>query len=293
MHARQLVEIAALAACHGPALLAGRGHLSSDGFEQYWIASKCRLDRWSRAIKSFSQPAPTWPWNGHQAESVRIEALVEEIFASEILSRVWAALLDGYDRTRGGHGASYFGRGVYLGQLEARNRILKLLVSGPNVNGEQALRYNRFRQCTEQWSDLLVGCLTAVADVAEFAPHPDRARAIAKDLGDAAGMAMAPLRWQMTIASLRVVFLSAFDTAAANPDSNVRIAASVLRTFDSDTFDSTGLFPSLWITRLEYLSRDSELLLDEFFPTPAPKSVHDGDALNPHLPSPMPRRRFG
>lgn len=293
MHARELVELATVAAVHGPALIAGSGRLSDAGLEQYWVASKCRLDRWTRAIKSFSQPQATWPWGTAAPRHAAIVAVIEEVLASEVLTRVWTALLAGYDRTRRRQDCEYFGRGVYLGHLEARNRVLKLLITGPGVSAEQAVRLNRLRQRVERWSDLLVGGLVAVCDVAEYAPHPDRAREFANELGGAAGMAMAPTRWQLTIASLRMAFLATLTAEAANPDSNTRIAGSILRCFESDVFDSTGLFPSLYLTRLEHLGRDTELLIDDLFQRDDPWLSGELDFDAPTDTPPPSRRRFG
>ncbi len=293
MHARELVELAAVAAVHGPALIAGNGRLSDAGLELYWVASKCRLDRWGRSIKSLSQPQAAWPWGTAAPRHSQLEAVIEEVLASEVLTRVWTALLAGYDRSRRRQDCEYFGKGIYLGHLEARNRVLKLLLTGPGVSTAQAVRLNRLRQQVERWSDLLVGCLTAVCDVAEYAPHPDRAREFAADLGGAGGMAQAPLRWQMTIASLRLTFLTAFESDAANPDSNSRVAASILRALESDCFDSTGLFPSLYVTRLEHLGRDTELLIHDLFQPVDPWQAGELDESLAPIEPPPGRRRFG
>ncbi len=293
MHARELVELAAVAAVHGPALIAGNGRLSDSGLEQYWVASKCRLDRWGRTIKGLSQPQAAWPWGTSAPRQGQIEAVIEEVLASEVLTRVWTALLAGYDRTRRRQDSEYFGKGIYLGHLEARNRVLKLLITGPGISAEQAVRLNRLRQRVERWSDLLVGCLVGVCDVADYAPHPDRAREFSADLGGAGGMAMSPTHWKMTIASLRMAFLTTFESDAANPDSNSRIAASILRTFESDLFDSTGLFPSLYVTRLEHLGRDAEMLISDLFQPVDPWSIADLDR-PASTKEPMPgKRRFG
>ena len=57
MHARELVELAAILSAQGPMLIRSTPQLSSHGVQQYWTASKCRLDRWARNLKSFAADA--------------------------------------------------------------------------------------------------------------------------------------------------------------------------------------------------------------------------------------------
>ena len=54
MQARQLVEVAALLASHGPGLVEGSATVSPSALQQYWAASKCRCQRWLR-------PSSGWP----------------------------------------------------------------------------------------------------------------------------------------------------------------------------------------------------------------------------------------
>lgn len=88
MQSCELVELAALATAHGPVLLASGGRLSSSALEQYWASSKCRLDRWSRALRQFlsathrPDPDAAVAWTSLRGE-------LEEILTGEILTRVW------------------------------------------------------------------------------------------------------------------------------------------------------------------------------------------------------------
>ena len=54
MHARELIELAALVSAHGPVLVQSGERISSEGVEQYWTTSKVRLDRWGRSLKEFA-----------------------------------------------------------------------------------------------------------------------------------------------------------------------------------------------------------------------------------------------
>jgi len=54
MHAHEFVELAALVAAHGPVVVRQEGRLSPTSIEEYWTASRSRLDRWNRDLKDFS-----------------------------------------------------------------------------------------------------------------------------------------------------------------------------------------------------------------------------------------------
>ena len=61
MHARELIELAALVSAHGPVLVRSDQRIPAGGIEQYWTNSKVRLDRWMRSLKEFSRQAEADP----------------------------------------------------------------------------------------------------------------------------------------------------------------------------------------------------------------------------------------
>ncbi len=266
MHTRELMELAAIVSAHGPVLVQGRGRVSECGIEQYWVASKCRLDRWYRALKAFDRsaagraaardrsprsPAPPFP-----------DALLEEILTGEVLARVWAAVLSAYDRRRGTQEAEPIVRSVLIGQFEARHRVLTLLVRASNINTAWAMRLNALRRRCERWTDLLVGYLTGLEDVADFAVEPDRARDFAEDLRYRSHLAGGRQAWPLVLSSLRAAFRQGLTGESPNADLNAQIAASILACFPAELFDSTGLFRSLWLTRLTNMVGDTQGMLE-------------------------------
>lgn len=271
MHARQMVELAAVASYHGPVLMHGRGQLSPTGLDQYWAASKCRLDRWGRDLKALAYgPLP----NKHAGHG---RAVVEEILTSEVLTRVWTALLAGHDRLHGTQDAELIGRSIYHGQLEARQRVLQLLVTGTCLDAAEAVALNRLRRRAEGWTDLLVGHLGAVVDVCEFALCPERAREFAYDLRGQHGWLGNTQTWTLTLASLRAAFRGGLSEESPNHDSNAKIATSILACFEPDMFDDTGMFPSLWMTRLANTALDAQGLIHELFAAEARRPVSAGE----------------
>ena len=91
MHARELVELAAICSAHGAVLIRGTQRLSSSGVQQYWTESKCRLDRWFHSLRTFTHEAVAAGSDGGRGQWPFIRSVLEEIITGEMLTRVWAS----------------------------------------------------------------------------------------------------------------------------------------------------------------------------------------------------------
>ncbi len=163
-------------------LIRSAPRLSSHGVQQYWTASKCRLDRWARNLKSFAADATQVDATAVRVQWPYVRGVLEEILTGEVLTRVWTAVLCLYDRQHGGNEFESLARSIMIGHLEARHRVLMLLVRGPGVDAEGAVKLNHLRRRAERWTDLLVGHLARYGDVAELAINVDRAVEFSRDL---------------------------------------------------------------------------------------------------------------
>ena len=263
MHASQLVELAAIVSAHGPVLVRRTRQLSITGIEQYWTESKCRLDRWHRSLKSFSSSAAGGDAAWRRAQWPFIRGVLEEILTSEMLTRVWTAVMCAYDRSHGTNLAEPVARSVMIGHMEARHRVLTLLVRGPGIDAAAAVKLNHLRRRTERWTDLLVGYLAGLDDVAEFAIDPERARDFAEDLRYQSHQSGGRHAWPLVLASLRAAFRHGLAPVSPNADLNRRIATTILSCFRGELFDSTGLFQSLWLVRLSNVTNDAQGMIDD------------------------------
>ncbi len=260
MHVRDLVELGALVTAHGAVFIRHADDLMERYVEDYWLASRCRLDRWGHAIKDFSRltkaTSPEDLWDD-------VRPTIEEILASELLTRTWAAVACASDGQRDSGQLEPIVRSVMVGHLEARNRALSLLVFGRGLGVEQSVVLNRLRRRTERWTDMLLGYLLPEFDVSEFAFSASRARDFASDLKHESEHTSDGQVWKLVLASLRAAFQHGLSDASPNADLNERIAASVLACFRSELFDSSGLVKSLWLVRLNQAADDTQGLIDE------------------------------
>jgi len=272
MHARDLVELAAIVAAHGPVLVRGSQHLSGTSLEQYWTASKCRLDRWGRSLKGFVSYAADASRQRRQAQWPLVRGVLEEILTGEVLTRVWTAVLCVHDRQHGGQDAEAVARSVLVGHLEARHRVLTLLARSAVIEAEGAVKLNHLRRRTERWTDLLIGYLVGLEDVSQFAVDPQRARDFAEDLRYRSSLQGGRHAWPLVLASLRAAFGEGLCVVSPNADLNAEIASSILACFQPELFDSTGLLRSLWLTRLANVTNDAQGMVEELLALDVPKT---------------------
>jgi hypothetical protein len=270
MHARELVEVAGLIALNGPLFVATAPSPSSAFLEQYWSASRCRFDNWNRVLKD--PPAVEHSRDGFD-KWVEIRAALDEIFVSEMLTRVWTAVVVARDRLLGADAADPVVRNVLATHMEARNRALALLLHPRGFNTQQAVALNRLRRRADRWGDVLVGGLLHICDVREFAVDPERADDFAIDLAQQRSQAGGRQAWRLTLVSLRNAFQTGLSPIAANPDANSRIAAGILGCFQEELFDSTGMLRSLWMVRLSASTSDAQGMIRELL-EPDAKPAH-------------------
>ena len=263
MHSRVLIELAALLASNGEVLLRGVERLSSSCIAEYWAASKCRIDRWARVIKSAEQSENVTSPGEEPSGARSPRPCLEEIITGEVLTRVWTGVVYGIEKRHQLDEASPVVRSVLLGHLEARRKTLRLLVSGRGVRTRDAIALNRLRRRTERWTDMLLGCLMPLHDVRDLAFDSTRAVNFADGLRGERGRTWGPQAWPIVFSSLRAAFLSDAASDSPNEGLNSRIASSVLGCFGSDLFDSTGQFQSLWQARLTYATSDTLGMIDQ------------------------------
>jgi hypothetical protein len=285
MHARELIELAAIVSAHGPVLIESGRRIPAAGIEQYWMASKVRLDRWAWCLRTFADRASR-DAQRRKAQWPAVCCALEEIFTGEVLTRVWSAVLCAHDRRHGVDELEPVARSVRLGHMEARHRALTLMVRGSEIDAEAAMKLNRIRRRAECWTDVLIGHLVATHDVSEFAIDPKRAREFAHDLSNCSSRKGGRHTWPVLVASLRTAFQSGLSPDSTNHDLNGRIATAVISCFPQELFDSTGLLHSLWMLRLTNIAEDTQGMIEELL------AVEPHAAAKPAVSSDVPAERW-
>jgi hypothetical protein len=261
MHVRELVELGAYVATHGAAgqpqapipLLAER-HA-----QQYWLAAHCRHNRWQRELQAFSRKRPsqvTRDW-------LDVRPVLAEILASELLTRVWAAVACDEERMEYATGLATTAQSVMASHAEIRVRVLHWITSSERLPVAGGVEMNHLRRLTERWTDMLLGFLGVWRDVRRYAFNAKRAGEFSRDWRDLREAEAGLIPWALSLVSLRTAFGHCLRDASPSADLNARIAASVLACFPRDWCDWSGWVPSHWLLRIEQTTDDTAALLTD------------------------------
>ncbi len=260
MHVRELVELGTIVASHCQVLLHWSDPLAERHIEQYWLAARCRQDRWGIALRDYRIEADRA--DAHEAWRT-VRPTIQEILGSELLTRIWTAAAATHDHYHHSEHWEPIARSVLIGHLESRNRAMNVMVYGRGFTIEEGVTLNRLRRRVERWTDMLLARIMLLHDVSELGFDPQRVREFAADLRDEAAETNSSYAWQLTLASLRAGMQQSFDAPSPNSDLNRRIAAGVLASFPPGQFDSTGMLKSLWMLRLEHVAHDMQGMVDD------------------------------
>ncbi len=282
--ARLLVELAATTAQHGEALLRATAGLSKSGIESYWLASRNRQEAWLSALKQLDSRACFITAHLTNQEPQRSTAqlwedfvpVAEEILSSEILTRIWTAIGCELDRRNTGEEVEPFVRSILSKHLECRRWLLRLAFEKMVLPASYLKQLDKTRRRVERWNDVLLGYLAGCSQVDEFAFDVDRVHDFESSLRSQDSSEEATKALLMV--SLRSTFDSGYSGKCPNPRLNARICESVLACFGSDILEATGMFHSVWETRLEHAANDTQSMIDclaaehehSFFHAPTP-----------------------
>lgn len=259
MHANQLAELGSWVATNAGSLIYGESEQPMLAANNYWTNSRVRLDRWGTALKMFEEDFQQ-PNLGHDPWPA-LSIVVQEILMSEMLTRVWAAVVsthDWYRQTDEMHGLAH---SIHIGHIEAKNRAFRVMLAGKQLNEETFDQMNVVRRRLERWTDLFLGQLPSATVAAKFAFDRNRVTDFNEEQIGAVSSEQT-IRRKVLAASFSTDLLRDHIEFAANPDLNRKIAAGVLSCFPSDRFDSLG-FPksvrSIWIEKSQL---DTQMLVD-------------------------------
>ena len=263
MHNLQMIELGAFVVAHGHKVIFGDASITKSDVERYWSASKCRLDRWSQALKQTSEQLQADNPTRRAAGWQRVRPVLEEILTGELLSRTWTAIGVGYDYLRGASEVEPVLRSVLIGHLEARNRALNLMVYGRSFALEDAVQLNQLRRKIERWTDLLLGYMVDQFDIDDLTFDAVRARDFMEDVLHERRRLADERLWQILMSSMQTFLGQGLCERSENEDLNADIANSVMSCFGRTCYDSLGLPTSGWMQRIQKATSDTQGMIDE------------------------------
>lgn len=246
---RQMVEIAALVSAYSQHVIAGPERLPAGALEKFWDRSQRRLKLWLSALSHYQRRIAQVAPLEHQQLWDDLQPILGEVFVSEVLSRVWGAILTAMDQERGTHFTEAIARNVLIGHLDARKRALQLLVTDPALSVEQLGPIDSIRRRVERWTDLLLGHLVERYQVDDFAFDPSRARDFGAQQLLQTADGTQERAWTLLLIGLR----TSFSTTPVGPPNEViqeEIIASILACFPPGAFQPEGPFRPIIADRI-------------------------------------------
>lgn len=280
MHCIELAELASLLAYHAPALFALRPSIDQDALTRYWVQSRQRLDQWHKVIAEYSSletagrplAMQVW-WDEH-------EALLEEILVSETLTRVFAAVGVGLDAVTDQREVEPVTHSVFLSHLEARNRVLQLILFGRGGSITQTMELNRLRRASERWTDRILAPIIACHYATHaYAVDAQRAIAYAHEWRESADTQSQAISATLARAAMQATLATRTRQHGVLTHSNREVAQAVIACLHADAFDSLGLLKSVAAIRIQGSSFDEyqSSHLQQVFPTVMPTDHRRGN----------------
>lgn len=248
---RQLAETAALASSRANLVIESSSGIPDLKLQDYWTNCRSRSCEWFRKLDTFASQLNSEPSENHQRIWQELEPLLNEIFVSEILTRVWAAVLMASDQRRDQKLAGPIARHTVTSHIQVRHRAMTLMIDGPQISLTELARVDRVRRKAERWTDLLLGHLILKYGVQELAFEPDRAIDFAQSQVREIVRATDEPVWEFVQVGIRLAFNGLASCNSPSENWNRGILRSVIGCFPRDMFDEYGLSKSTMRTRIE------------------------------------------
>lgn len=164
MHARWLVDIAMMYVRQWPELLSNRTGLASAPTHAYWTRSRQRFDNWQESLLQHRLKIDSVGASKRVALWQSIRPTLEEIFLSDMLTRILATTTRTMERLGIDEEASPIAHSVFTAHEDVRNRCLRLMML-PGLPVDQSVELNRIRHSLEHWTDRFLASLATATEL--------------------------------------------------------------------------------------------------------------------------------
>ena len=246
---RQMAETAAIVSAKSTLLIENPTRIADEHLQAYWKNSRGRTVDWIRKLDEGHSRIGTSCESQHGEIWESLKPVLNEIFVTEILTRVWGATLTAHDRHHRIRCAGPIARNTTDGHTQARNRAMRLLVNGPQVPLKALAEVDRTRRKAERWADLLIGHLALKYGLEDFAFESRRSLEFGQSQMEQFVEANDEPVWEFVLAGVRLGF-SALDAAPVSATWNRGIVDSIFGSFPPDSFKASGVFQSVNLTRI-------------------------------------------
>ncbi|MDA0659243.1 MAG: hypothetical protein O2931_01935 [Planctomycetota bacterium] len=261
MRIHDLLDLASLLTAQGPMLVELVPQLPMEKLEQYWVAAHCRTERWVKCLHEGERQLMQVPLRDRPAIWDTLEPTAVEVIATDTLTRIWAAILISWDAYHKSDEASPIARSCYISHLEARNRVMQLMVKWRGAASDLSNRWNRLRRTAERTTDLLLATLPQAKQVDGVAFELARVRLFRREWHNRFFNVTARQGIHLYTQALNHQLAAEYPNIDGHVDLNGRLASGVLGCLHEDLFQESGPLRSLWQMRLYSTVTDVEQLV--------------------------------
>lgn len=246
MHASRLVELAAIAARQFPHLARQRSGIEDWSADLFWVHSRARVIEWSHRLKACHSLRTQDKDFDAELFWEETQPVLEEVFLAEVSTRIWCAILSAIDCCRHPGEFDPVARSVFIANLEARRRALRLLLFSRRLPNTTSTRTNTLRRDCESWTDLLLARFTPRHIALHFCFERSRVRRLAQEHRKENSVRRSVERYDTELFGLRYVLATRDHLPAICGDLNREIGVGMLSCLPANSFDGCGVARPGW-----------------------------------------------
>ncbi len=314
-----MIETATMLSAHSADVIYNRDAIPDEALYRYWRnARECHV-YWLSRLNSAAGPlvdisaippsaeipvpresaVPLVGQAGDSSPDRPLTNVIQDVFASEILIRIWTAILTSHDRVQKGKQTEPIARNVLIGQLQLRRHALEAMVSRigdrrTNETTDEVHQIDVFRRRCERWCDLLIGHLLYQFPVEEFAFDVERARDFGEQHLQERFKNSEHVIWQLVRGGARLAFPDGAERTRRETELTARLVEGILGGFPRESFQSWGGLAVPGIGKFSRSSLSGEgPVSEEFFRSlPVHRILEKNPVSAPHDVPPGPISRF-
>lgn len=240
MHASRLVELAAIVASQHRLLCQQAVGADFWAADQFWVLCRARVNEWMRSLHRSEtlnphqddfDPTTFWQYT---------RPVIEEVLLSEVCTRLWCAVLSTIEQQRHPGELDPIARSVFVSNLEARRRALRLILFAKGLPNISTSSLNTMRLTCEAWTDYLLAELPTVSLSQQFGFDRLRIQRIHQSLRQHEHQTSSAVRQRSRTVAMQYYLATCPLSPAGCLELNSEIAAVILSCLPNAAFDGSG-----------------------------------------------------
>jgi hypothetical protein len=235
------VELAVHVSRHSDLMIENSAALPENALRDFWKYSRRRITDWKLSLNRCNRQLTAASGRNRQERSHELESLISELLVSDVLIRLWSAILAAVDQRRATNWAEPIARHVLVDHLQARYLALQVLVDQSLLPQPRIQHLNTLRHSAERWTDLLLGRIVCQWNVGDFAYDETQAREFGESHLSYRDAQIRDTAWHLILSGARITFPTCPSSSPWRTACLRKIIGSILTCFPEQAlFQRTG-----------------------------------------------------